>query len=108
MTQLPDKARIRPGQEADSQKIATTTSISTVPTATDLLGDLDARAESLAGRFVVQVQVDGEKYRTKVYMSARAAENAARRANERGKVAHVSLCRLLPVGVVVGLGGGLQ
>ena len=53
----------------------------------------------------MQVQVDGDKYRTHVYMSAKSSENAVRRATERGKRVHVALCQLLPVGVVVGLGG---
>ncbi len=73
---------------------------------TGLLSDLDALAEHLQGRFVVQVTLDGDRRRSLVYRSAAAAEKAARRAQERGQQAHVTLCQLLPVGVVVGLGGG--
>lgn len=72
----------------------------------DVLADRDAAAEHQRGRFVVQTQTDGEKYRTVVHMAAKAAENAVARGNARGKQVHVSLCQLLPVGVVVGLAGG--
>lgn len=62
-------------------------------------------AEHLRGYFVVQVVVDDAGHRrTNVFRSAGAAERAVRRARERGRCAHVSLCQLLPVGVV---GGGL-
>jgi len=70
------------------------------------LADLDAQAAHLRGRFVVQVQVDGDKYRTHIYRSTAAAERAVHRANAAGKRAHVTLVQLLPVGVVVGLDGG--
>jgi len=70
------------------------------------LADLDALAESLSGHFVVQVVVDDAGHRrTTVYRSAGAAERAVRRARDRGRTAHVSLVQMLPVGVVVGLGG---
>lgn len=69
--------------------------------APDILADLDALAESLRGYLVVQVQVDDAGHRrTSVYRSAGAAQRAVQRARERGRVAHVSLCQLLPVGVV--------
>ncbi|MGI8536804.1 MAG: hypothetical protein ACR2K2_09965 [Mycobacteriales bacterium] len=70
------------------------------------LADLDAQAEHLRGRFVVQVEVDDDKYRTQIYRSTAAAERAVHRANAAGKRAHTTLVQLLPVGVVVGLGGG--
>jgi hypothetical protein len=73
-----------------------------------ILADLDAMAEHLRGRFVVQVEVDGDKYRTHVYRSTAAAERCVQRARERGKRAHVTLVQMLPVGVVAGLGGGLR
>lgn len=71
-----------------------------------LLADLDAYAELLAGRFFVQVVIDDDAQhrRTYVYRSAGAAERAVERARDRGQTAHVTLCQLLPVGVVVGLG----
>ena len=79
---------------------------STLQLGPDVLRDLDALAEHLHGKFVVQTQTDGEKYRTRIYLTAKAAENAVRRGNARGRRVHVSLCQLLPVGVVVGLAGG--
>lgn len=96
-----DSRQSRPGRETEAASSrATRTNLT--PDAADL-ADLDARAESLRARFVVQVQVEGDHYRTKVYMTAKSAENAARRANKRGKLVHVSLCQLLPAGVVIGL-----
>jgi hypothetical protein len=74
---------------------------------TDLLADLDALAEHLHGYLVVQVVIDDAGHRrTQVYRSAAAAEKAVERARDRGRYAHVSLCQLLPVGVVAGLVGG--
>jgi len=61
----------------------------------DILADADALAESLRGY-----------RRTYLYRSAAAAERCVARARERGRFAHVSICSLLPAGVVVGLGGG--
>jgi len=95
----PDTERIRPRQETDSDDRAGDRIESS-------LADLDAQAEHLRGRFVVQVQVDGDKYRTNIYRSTAAAERAVHRANAAGKRAHVTLVQLLPVGVVVGLDGG--
>jgi hypothetical protein len=71
------------------------------------LSDLDALAEALRGYIVVQVVVDDAGHRrTNLFRSAAAAERAVKRARERGRAAHVTLCQLLPVGVVAGLGGG--
>lgn len=79
-----------------------------MPLRTDLLSDLDALADSLRGYLVVQVVVDDAGHRrTHLYRSAAAAERAVERARSRGRYAHISLCQLLPVGVVAGLGGGL-
>ena len=106
MERPPDNERSRPGEKAAptvSTAISTETS---VPNPIDVLGDLDALAEHLRGKFVVQTQTDGDRYRTHVYMTAKAAENAVRRGNARGKHVHVALCQLLPVGVVVGLASG--
>lgn len=72
------------------------------------IADLDAMAEHLRGYFVVQVAIDNAGHRrTSVYRSAAAAERCVKRANERGRRAHVTLCQLLPVGVVAVLGGDL-
>lgn len=74
-----------------------------VPKPIDFLGDLDALAESLRGYIVVQIVVDDAGHRrTNLYRSAKAAENAVKRARERGRTAHVTLCQLLPIGVVSG------
>lgn len=71
------------------------------------LADLDAEAEQLSGYLVVQVVInDAGHRRTHLYRSAAAAERAVERARKRGRWAHVTLCQLLPVGVVYGLGGG--
>lgn len=79
-----------------------------VPADRPRLADLDAQAEAIRGRFVVQVVIDAERghRRTNVYRSVGAAERAVRRAQERGQVAHVTLVQMLPVGVVAGLGVG--
>ena len=70
------------------------------------VADLDAMAEALRGYFVVQVVIDEDGHRrTNLYRSAGAAQRAVQRARERGRDVHVSLCQLMPVGVVVGLGG---
>jgi hypothetical protein len=72
----------------------------------DLLADLDALAESLRGYLVLQLVVDdaGHK-RTSVYRSAASAQRAVRRARDRGRATHVTLVQMVPLGVVVGLGG---
>lgn len=72
----------------------------------DYLADLDALAEHLRGRLVVQVVLDDDRRRTYVYRSAAAAERAVERAKARGQRGHVTLVQMLPVGVVVGLGEG--
>jgi hypothetical protein len=78
-----------------------------MPATGDLLGDLDAMAQSLNGYLVVRVVVDDAGHlRTYLYRSAAAAERCVQRAHDRGRYAHVSLCSLLPAGVVTGLGGG--
>lgn len=64
---------------------------------------LDSVAESLAGYLVVRVTIDDDGHtRTTIYRSAGAAERAVKRARERGRGVHVTLCQLLPVGVVTG------
>lgn len=77
-----------------------------MPRGADILAD--ALADSLRGYLVVQVVIDDAGHRrTHLYRSAAAAERAVKRATRRGRYAHVSLCQLLPVGVVGGLGGGV-
>lgn len=101
--------RSRPGGRSQAAEISSANQIdTTVPRSEDLLADVDALAAHLSGRFVVQVDVDAElgHRRTNVYRSCAAAERAVKRARERGQTAHVSLVQMLPVGVVVGLGGG--
>ena len=97
----------RPVASGPAENIsATTKNDSSLPQPGDILADLDAMAEHLRGRLVVQVEVDEEKYRTHIYRSTAAAERCVQRAAERGRRSHVTLVRMLPVGVVVGLNGG--
>lgn len=101
---LPEKERIRPGQEADSQKIVTTISLPSVPRPTHTLDDLDALAAHVAGTFVVVVEVAAGKYRRRCYLTAKAAQNAARNATERGENATVYLAELKPLWKIAGGG----
>lgn len=104
---LPDNDEGRPPAKERPQNVVTT-DIQSVPKTADILGDLDALAHALRGYFVVQVVIDDAGHRrTNVYRSCAAAERAVQRARERGRYAHVSLCQLLPVGVVAGLGSGV-
>lgn len=71
-----------------------------------IVADLDELAANLRGYLVLQVVVNDEgDRRTTIYRSAGAAERAVKRARSRGRDAHVTLCQLLPVGVVLGGGG---
>lgn len=63
----------------------------------DVLGDLDALAAHVDGAFVVVVRVNGPRYRRRCYLTAKAAENAARRAVERGENATVYMAELKPL-----------
>src|SRR3954451_3407189 len=102
---LPDNDRGRPGERAaPTVNIGDFTSL---PAPSGLLSELDALAESLRGYLVVQVVVDDDGHsRTYLYRSASAAERCVERAKARGRSAHVTLCSLLPAGVVTGLAGG--
>jgi hypothetical protein len=101
----PDNDRSRPaGNQAASKLSNGDTTI--IPRPSELLADVDALAEHLRGRLVVQVEIDGDRYRTHVYRSTAAAERCVQRARDRGERSHVTLVQMLPVGVVVGLGGG--
>ena len=95
----------RPGERAPTNVIAAGDDNQSLAVATDILADLDAMAEHLRGRLVIQVEVDEEKFRTHIYRSTAAAERCVQRAAERGRRSHVTLVRMLPVGVVVGLSG---
>jgi hypothetical protein len=92
--------------KVNTASVPTTTikNASSIPHGLDPLADLDAIAEHLRGRFVIQIEVGPDRYRTHVYRNASAAERAVKRANDRGERAHVTLCQMLPVGVVIGLG----
>lgn len=106
---LPEMDRGRPAApNRTTSRASVPTDTSSVVESADILADLDALAEHLGGRFVVQVVVDADRghRRTNVYRSCAAAERAVERARARGQAAHVTLVRMLPVGVVVGLGGG--
>jgi hypothetical protein len=100
----PEHDRGRPGERAASNVISG--DLHSVTRSECVLSDLDAMAENIRGYFVVQVVIDDAGHRrTQLYRSAGAAERAVSRARERGRTAHVSLCQLLPVGVVSSLGG---
>ncbi len=66
------------------------------------LGDLDALAAHVDGAFVVVVQVTGDHYRRRCYLTAKAAEAAARKATDRGENATVYLAVLKPLWKIQG------
>jgi hypothetical protein len=101
----PEMATARPATTPDELSKSIATDTPSIPRPAYTVRDLDAVAESLAGRFVVQVTVDESRgfRRTFVYRSCAAAEKCVERARERGQTAHVSLVRMLPVGVVAGV-----
>lgn len=69
-----------------------------------LLDDLTALTRSLNGYLVLSLAVDDDGHRrTTVYRSVAACERAVQRARERGRHVEVSLCQLMPVGVVTAL-----
>lgn len=68
-----------------------------VPLGTDILRELDALAAHVDGAFVVVVKVNGARYRRRCYLTAKAAENAARRAVERGEDAVIYMAELKPL-----------
>lgn len=67
---------------------------------------LDDIAHHIDGAFVVVVNATGGTYRRRCYLSVKAAQNAARRATERGETATVYLAELKPLWKV--RGGGLR
>ncbi len=68
-----------------------------VPLGTDILRELDALAAHVDGAFVVVVKVNGARYRRRCYLTAKAAENAARKATERGENVVVYMAELKPL-----------
>lgn len=74
---------------------------STLPLRSDALADLDSLAAHVDGTFVVVVKVNTGRYRRRCYLTAKAAENAASKATERGETATVYLAELKPLWRVV-------
>lgn len=68
------------------------------------LEEIDGLAARLDGAFVVVVEVSGEpvQYRRRPYLSAAAAERAARRALARGQNSRVYMAELKPLYRLVG------
>lgn len=97
----PEIERGRPGGAASSISTASHGAAASIRPPSDRLGDLDALAAHVAGAFVVVVEVTERKYRRRCYLTAKAAENAARRATERGENATVYLAELKPLWRVV-------
>ncbi len=62
----------------------------------------DGIARHVGGAFVVVVEATGGKYRRRCYLTVKAAENAARRATDRGETATVYLAELKPLWKVRG------
>lgn len=58
----------------------------------------------VGGVFVVVVHLFGDRHKRRVYLTLKAAEAAARRAEERGQRAHVLLGRIEPIGHVSAAG----
>ncbi len=83
-----DNDRGRPGERAASK-------LSNGDQST--LTALDDIARHVDGTFVVVVKVTGDKYLRRCYLSSKAAENAAKRATDRGETATVYLAELKPL-----------
>lgn len=97
------RERGRPGGEPQAaSSLCEDTSI--LPLEGFALADLDAEAARVSGTFVVVVERTGpgSGYRRRPYLTAKAAETAARRAVERGENATVYLAELRPLWRVVG------
>lgn len=67
-------------------------------------GGLDAMLDHIAGALVVVVEVAEDRHRRRVYLSAAAAERAARRAVDQGREASVFVAQLRPVHRIGGEG----
>lgn len=68
----------------------------------DVLRELDALAAHVDGAFVVVVKVSGTHYRRRCYLTAKAAESAARKATERGENVVVYMAELKPLYRLIG------
>lgn len=86
----PDGRRGRPRQETPSIKLANPILI---PADTAL----DEIAAHVDGTFVVVVHVTGDKYRRRCFLTAKAAERAARNAQAAGHSARVYIAQLKPL-----------
>jgi hypothetical protein len=80
-----------PRQGAASNKLA---NASLVPLSNDPLDDL---AKEIDGSFVLVVKLSGGKYRRRCFLTAAAAERAARNAQDAGHNATVFLAELKPL-----------
>lgn len=63
----------------------------------EILDPLDEIARHVDGTFVLVVHVTAGKYRRRCFLTAAAAEAAARRATDRGENATVFLAELKPL-----------
>ena len=103
----------RPGRESEARANRLTTYPESYASTADssrtdclALAELDALAERVRGCFVVVVAkpsaTDPGRIVRRPYLTAAAAERAARRATERGQTATVYLAELRPVHRIVG------
>lgn len=93
---LPERES-RPGANRTAGvSTATKTSPSIAPPS-DILRRLDDLASCVDGAFVVVVKTAEDRYRRRVYLSAKSAENAAKTARDRGVRAEVYLAEVRPV-----------
>ncbi len=92
----------RPEQRLEAANDCWAAVFNSVSLGADVLGELDALAAHVDGAFVVVVKVTGGHYRRRCYLTAAAAENAARKATDRGENAVVYLAELKPLWRIVG------
>ena len=85
----PDKERGRPAKATSGDRAGGRIESS--------LTALDDVARHVDGAFVVVVETTGGKYRRRCFLTAKAAEDAAQRATERGENATVYLAELKPL-----------
>ncbi len=97
----PDGRESHPAGNRAAQKLDGDETSSSV----DSLAPLDDIAQHVDGTFVVVVEVTAGQYRRRCFLTVKAAENAARRATDRGETATVYLAELKPLWKV--RGGGL-
>lgn len=89
---LPDK-RKGPGTNSEAPPEAIHRQEDQNPTLTSL----DDIAHHIDGSFVVVVEVTGSRFRRRCFLTAKAAQTAARRATDRGDNATVYLASLTPL-----------